>query len=79
MLNVADNEMLRETLDAFVSAHVIDEERIVSARILRDEHGDFIAVALEPGRDVNLPESFRGLRVLSTQREPGYVAAGPLR
>lgn len=79
MKTVADSERLREILDAFVAAHVVDHEQITSARVLRDRDGEFIAVAAEPGRDLDLPQHFSGLRVVVSEREPGYVAAGPLR
>jgi hypothetical protein len=79
MATVADTIELRETLDQFVEHHVIDAPDMLAARVLRDEEGEFLAVAVRPGSSPQLPRRFQGLRVITTERAPGQVAAGPLR
>jgi hypothetical protein len=78
MAGVTDSQELRTTLHSFVRAFVVQQAPVVSARILGDDSGPFISVKVEPDGQVDLPELFEGLRVIRGERQPGYVAAGPL-
>jgi hypothetical protein len=79
MVTVADSKDLREILDRFVAAYVVSQEQISAARVLKDDAGSFISVAVEPNQPADVPGEFEGLRVILSEREPGHVAAGPLR
>jgi hypothetical protein len=76
---VADSQELRESLDRFVASYVVEDDAIVSARVLKDAEGEFLAIAVESGFEGNLPDEFDGLRVVVSVRAAGHVAAGPLR
>ncbi|HXS45974.1 MAG TPA: hypothetical protein VN756_00755 [Solirubrobacterales bacterium] len=78
MASVADTQELRAVLDRFVGAHVAHQQAVISARISEDDQGAVISVKVEPGHQVELPVVFEEMRVLQGEREPGYVAAGPL-
>ena len=65
-------------LDRFVGAYVASQQAVISARISQDDQGAFISIKVEPGHQVELPAEFQGMRVICGEREPGYVAAGPL-
>jgi hypothetical protein len=78
MEGVADSSELRSVLHRFVRAHVVNQPAVVSARISSDDDGPFVLVEVEPDRQVDLPDVFEDLRVVRGERQPGYVAAGPL-
>lgn len=79
MSDPADSQALRQLLDRFVAAYVIDADAVLSARILCDSDGSYLAVAVRSEDATQLPEHFEGVRVLVSKRQPGRVAAGPLR
>ena len=75
----ADTIIIREILDRFVAGYVRESDAILSARALQDGDGPYIAVGVGRGQIAEVPAQFEGVRVLVTEREPGHVAAGPLR
>jgi hypothetical protein len=80
MSDAADTITMREILDRFVAGYVRDSDTtILSARALEDGDGAYIAVGVREGTTAEMPARFEGVRVLVTEREPGHVAAGPLR
>jgi hypothetical protein len=79
MSEPADTLTIRETLDRFVAGYVRESDAILSARALRDGDGPYISVGVGRGQAAEVPAQFEGVRVLVTEREPGHVAAGPLR
>jgi hypothetical protein len=79
MSSPADSQALRQLLDRFVAAHVIDTDGVLSARVLSDRNGNYLAVAVRSEHAAQLPEHFEGVRVLVNEQQPGRVAAGPLR
>ncbi len=79
MSGPADSQALRQLLDRFVAAHVIDADGVLSARVMSDLDGYYLEVAVRSEHADQLPEHFEGVRVLVSERQPGRVAAGPLR
>jgi hypothetical protein len=79
MSEAADTTAMREILDRFVAGHVRDSDVVLSARALEDDNGAYISVGIREGSIAQVPARFEGVRVLVTEREPGHVAAGPLR
>lgn len=76
----ADTAELRTLLDRYVDDVVAPNPSILGARVLSDEHGPYLSVAVRCERDpLSLEGTFHGLRVVVQRREPSSAAVGPLR
>lgn len=75
----ADTAELRALLDLYIDNVVAPDPSILGARVLSDEQGPYLKVAVRYERDPrSIEPSFHGLRVLVQQREPSSTALAPV-
>lgn len=80
MAQSADTAELRALLGRYVDEVVAPDPSILGARVLSDERGAYLSVAVRFERDAHsLEETFHGLPVVVQRREPSSAAVGPLR